>query len=80
MKNKHQLWLLLSKNPKDIYPIPTQKQKVTFPDLSLLNHYKIRSTVNLFDRKNNIQYIQPKNCKEIPNWKPACKSGKQKTR
>ncbi len=35
-----QSWLLLSKNPKDINPSPTQKQKWTFPDSSLLNHYK----------------------------------------
>ena len=41
MKNIHQSWLLLSKNPKDIYL--TQKQKVTFPDSSLLNHCKIEN-------------------------------------
>ena len=41
MKNIDQSWFLLPKNPKDIYPTPTQKQKVTFPDSSLLNHYKM---------------------------------------
>ena len=76
MKNIHQSWLLLSKKSDS----ETESDFPRFILIESLQDTKLDQLSHFLIEKNNIQKIQPKNCKETPNWKNAYRSGKQKTR
>ena len=58
----------------------TESDFPRFIIIESLQDTKLDQLSRFLIEKNDIQKIQPKNCKETPNWKPACRSGKQKTR